>query len=341
MNILEKIINKSKKEIPSEEIEEKVGIDRFLDKYKDNFNIEEERRMRRFMEKMVTIYEIIYPDASLAGEEFINDSFVNQVMFKNTDIDLDWSKFLSIKSMIKLLSEDEKNFLRKPKYKTCINLTSNNIWNPWDSLILTKNGVIKSARLNKERSALKDIELVGKRASNVISELEDKGIIGKAYIELKEEVARVDRLKVQRREMLDCIMECIMQNGNDYIGARRALLFAHDFNLDLDKALKYELCVTTDEVDIATYLKQYNDFGGNMEYAKNLLFSEESLYNWCYDNEQELNVALRSEEEKENAKELMGRLVTTLYSSIDQEELEKEKVKKLRLERKLNKNVRK
>lgn len=43
MNILEKFINKSKKEIPSEEIKEKVGIDRFLDKYKDNFNIEEER----------------------------------------------------------------------------------------------------------------------------------------------------------------------------------------------------------------------------------------------------------------------------------------------------------
>lgn len=341
MNILEKLINKSKKEIPSEEIEEKVGIDRFLDKYKDNFNIEEERRMRRFMEKMVTIYEIIYPDESLAGEEFINDSFVNQVMFKNTDIDLDWSKFLSIKSMIKLLSEDEKNFLRKPKYKTEINLTSNNIWNPWDSLTLTKNGVIKKVRLNKERSALKGIELVGKRAVNVIGELEDKGISEKAYIELKEEVARVDRLKVQRREMLDCIMECIMQNGNDYIGARRALLFAHDFNLDLDKALKYELCVTTDEVDIATYLKQYNDFGGNMEYAKNLLFSEESLYAGCYNNEQELNVALRSEEEKEKAKELMGRLVSTLYGSIDQEELEKEKVKKLRLERKLNKNVRK
>ena len=132
-----------------------------------------------------------------------------------------------------------------------------------------------------------------------------------------------------------------MQNGNDYIGARRALLFAHDFNLDLDKALKYELCVTTDEVDIATYLKQYNDFGGNMEYAKNLLFSEESLYAGCYNNEQELNVALRSEEEKAKAKELMGRLVTTLYGSIDQEELEKEKVKKLRLERKLNKNIRK
>ena len=32
-----------------------------------------------------------------------------------------------------------------------------------------------------------------------------------------------------------------MQNGNDYIGARRALLFAHDFNLDLDKALKYDI----------------------------------------------------------------------------------------------------
>ncbi len=66
------------------------------------------------------------------------------------------------------------------------------------------------------------------------------------------------------------------------------------------------------------------------------MFSEDSKYTWCYDSKMELEEDLKSEEEKAKEQELRQRLVTSLYGNINQEELAQEKVKHLRLERRLN-----
>ena len=336
-------------------------INNFLTDYKKNLLIEEQNpayvdsktsEMKNFMEKMAVIYEIIYPDISFlqAEDKFINDSYVNQVMFKDNKYlndtleeettleELEWNKFIGIKPMIKILSEEEKELLRKPRYNKFINLKSSGIWDPWDSLMLTKRGVIEKASINKRKSALKDENLDECRASEVVERLKNKDIPEKAYIELANEVARVDKLNKQRDAMLECIMFRIMERGDDFLGARRALLFANDFGLILEKPLIYEINGTTEDFNVAAFLRKYSDLGGNLDYAKNLMFGEDSTYTWCYDSKKELEEDLKSEEEKDKEQELRQRLVTSLYENIDQEELAQEKVKQLRLERKLNKS---
>lgn len=334
-------------------------INDFLTDYKKNLLIEEQSptyvdsrmtEMKNFIEKMAIIYEIIYPDISFlqAEDKFINDSYVNQVMFKDNKYlndtleeetlleELEWNKFIGVKPMIKILSEQEKELLRKPSYNMLINLKSSGFWDPWDSLTLTKRGVIRKTRLNKRKSALKDEDLIGCRASKVVERLKNKNIPETAYIELANEVTRVDRLNKQRDAMLECIMFRIMERGYDFLGARRALLFANDFSLVLEKPLIYEINGTTEDFNVAAFLRKYSDLGGNLDYAKNLMFSEDSKYTWCYDSKMELEEDLKSEEEKAKEQELRQRLVTSLYGNINQEELAQEKVKHLRLERRLN-----
>lgn len=336
-------------------------INNFLTDYKKNLLIEEQSptyvdsrmtEMKNFIEKMAIIYEIIYPDISFlqAEDKFINDSYVNQVMFKDNQYlndtleketlleELEWNKFIGVKPMIKILSEQEKELLRKPSYNMLINLKSSGFWDPWDSLTLTKRGVIRKTRLNKRKSALKDEDLIGYRASKVVERLKNKNIPETAYIELANEVTRVDRLNKQRDAMLECIMFRIMERGYDFLGARRALLFANDFGLILEKPLIYEINGTTEDFNVAAFLRKYSDLGGNLDYAKNLMFGEDSTYTWCYDSKKELEEDLKSEEEKDKEQELRQRLVTSLYGNINQEELAQEKVKQLRLERKLNKS---
>ena len=79
--------------------------------------------MKNFIEKMAIIYEIIYPDISFlqAEDKFINDSYVNQVMFKDNKYlndtleeetlleELEWNKFIGGKT------NDKKYCLNKKK----------------------------------------------------------------------------------------------------------------------------------------------------------------------------------------------------------------------------------
>ena len=328
-------------------------IENFLTDYRRSFtdNIEcadiRVTEMKNFIEKMTIIYEIIYPDIAFfqAKEgEFVDNTIVSQIMFpKNTNqvssID-ETNKELKIRQMIKLLSDEERSLLRKARYNEEINLVSNNIWNPWDRVRLTKRGFVEQAYLNKKSSALKDEKLKGYHIKEVVEKLKAKDITEKAYIELIDEIKRVDKLNKQRDEMLECIMFRIMERGNDFLGARRALIFANDFKTNLDEPLAYEINGTTEEFDIAAFLKQYREFGGNIEHAKTLLFSDKSLYQWCYEDKDDLELAenLKTSEEKALEHHLKERLVSTLYQTIDQEKLKKEKVKQLRIERKLNKN---
>lgn len=108
-------------------------INDFLTDYKKNLLIEEQSptyvdsrmtEMKNFIEKMAIIYEIIYPDISFlqAEDKFINDSYVNQVMFKDNKYlndtleeetlleELEWNKFIGVKPMIKILSEQENYY---------------------------------------------------------------------------------------------------------------------------------------------------------------------------------------------------------------------------------------
>ncbi len=72
---------------------------------------------------------------------------------------------------------------------------------------------------------------------------------------------RVDRLNKQRDAMLECIMFRIMERGYDFLGARRALLFANDFSLVLEKPLIYEINGTTEDFNVAAFLRKYSDLG--------------------------------------------------------------------------------
>lgn len=342
-------------------------VEKFIKWYKDNMyenffdNTPEE--VRNFIEKMAVWYELRYSDNGVIDMLYEwESSRQNYLMFNentyinktNEELDvllnnnpskeifnyLEWDKFYNTRVFIDSLHEYEKELLRKPKYFWHIDY--NGI-----SLYLTAKGTIERAR----------------KFYFGVDKFDYKKLIGmnikEALVVLKKEYPHRDEYEVMKRikdydnqckfkeELLDCVMYRIMERGQNRVAAYRAFLFAKEFNRNIDIPLQYGLARV--DVDLKKFIFEYLNAGGN----KNLVcypnyYSRESKFEkldtitiqeiidkyykeWYEEPEKE-------EETTDNSVELKQRLVNVLAGSINQEELQREKVKQLRLERKLEKS---
>lgn len=89
---------------------------------------------------------------------------------------------------------------------------------------------------------LKKNEVNGKAVKEVVALLKEKEIISPTGNEIDKEIQIYEGKKERKSKMLDAIMYRIIERGDTYsIGARRGLLFAKEFKLDLLIPITYEI----------------------------------------------------------------------------------------------------
>lgn len=335
----------SKKSYTLEELPQKK-IDDFLSWYatvlpswNEKIKVEEEiKSMQNFIEKVAVWYELRYPNFAISGKTdgLVNDWVSNLTMFEDNPYikdllgedsivnDLDWSEFYNTKAFINNLCFKEREYFVRPSYEKYILINGYH-------LELSKNGRVLSFAGLKQYG-LKSKEVNGKDVKEVVTLLKEKEIIPPTGNEIDKEIQIYEGKKERKEKMLDAIMYRIIERGDTYsIGARRGLLFAKEFKLDLLIPITYEIVLGNDRY-IDVFLREANKDEEVREPLKFLV----PLFNPKY-SEKDIEKMLMTKEEKKQEKQLQQKLVNILATKADNDET-KEDVKVLRIQKKLNKS---
>lgn len=310
-----------------------------LPSWNEKIKVEEEiKSMQNFIEKVAIWYELRYPNFTIFGntEGLVNDWSSNLSMFEENPYirdllgedsivnDLDWSEFYNTKSFINNLCFKEREYFARPSYEKYILINGYH-------LELSKNGrVLSFAGLDYYK--LKKNEVNGKDVKEVVALLKEKEIISPTGNEIDKEIQIYEGKKERKEKMLDAIMCRIIERGDTYsIGARRGLLFAKEFKLDLLIPITYETALGYDPY-IDVFLREANKDKETREPLKFLV----PLFNQKY-SEKDIEKMLMTKEEKKQEKQLQQKLVNILATKADNDET-KDDVKVLRIQRKLSKS---
>lgn len=314
------------------------------------------RRMRDFIEKMAVWYELRYPDYEInrlmhcCGQEqtnindvmFRNNLYVNDLLDENSDAkELDWDEFYNASVFIKSLPFDERCLLSRPWYSSITYLipTEKAPFN----LYLTRNGFVKKSENVSEwtNSIVTDEELIGLHVRKVVELFKNRGINLPENSDLEEIIMNVDKQIYCKEEMLNCVMYRIIERGGNRIGPRRAFLFAKEFGRNIDIPMMY--AVDHSDPGLRLFMNEYIKAGGSKDLecyvgyfsraSKKEKLDTISVQNLILTQNNNAATFYTPEED-----ELHQRLVNVIASQVDQEVVKQEEVKRLRLERKLEKS---
>lgn len=304
-----------------------------------------QQKLANFIEKMAVWYELRYPDYVIRNAICSNPKNINKIIFEDNPYIkelleednevrcLDWNDFYNAKTFINTLPDYEKEYLKKPKYSKYINITTTTC------LELSKKGVILNSKgfehLTNKKIADKDI--IGKNIKEVLIMLKKENI-KVPHNRLELETYLYDREVYFKEELLNCVMYRIIERGGHIVGPRRAFLFAKEFGRNIDVPMRYG--VSYYDPELKGFINEYLKAGGSEKLLcyENYFYKEPDIMNISIITIEEVLKKIKDDsfvKYTEEEHELHQRLVDVLSSSIDKEELEKEKVKRLRIERKL------
>lgn len=336
-------------------------VDAFVEWYYKNIvagNLKEvgeyhaKNELRNLIEKMAVWYELRYPDYSInrmfpgsiqekkdvSTVMFYNNPYICEQLEEDAETRiLDWDKFYNVETFMESLPAKERYFFRKPSYKTLVYIDYN------AHLHLTKEGIIEEAEWfgTSTNYAIKDEDLEGMHVTELREYCKKRGVILPPNNELDQMLQTVENLEKMREGLLDSVMYRIIERGGNRIGPRRGFLFAKELKRDINIPMMYG--VDYSDPGLRRFINEYLKAGG----SKNLVCYSE--YFTCPSKYSILGVStiediLNSKWNKdirrytEEEIELQQKLVNILFSQIEEEELKRETVKQLRIERKLEKS---
>ena len=227
------------------ELDDKV--DRFINWYyqniiKDNYvdmgRVYMLNDMRNFIEKVAVFYELKYPDY-----------VIEDIMNNGEDLNKEDVKY-NTHEFINNLPSDEKFYFQRPKYSSivyfgkCLSHVR----------LSSKGTVIASKRIKLIDSSLDDADIIGKNIKEVYQMLQLDGIDISLYSNLLKAIDDYDNLVYQKDEMLNAIMYRIIERVTDRFGPRRGLLFALEFDRNIDIPMIYGIDISD------PYLKEFISF---------------------------------------------------------------------------------
>ena len=336
-------------EVESTLIDLDAKVDEFIDWYfknmvKGNYTDIGEyhapREMRDLIEKIAVWYELRYPSYEInrlmpgSGQEQIN-------VDENSDAkELDWNDFYNTNVFMKSLPWEERCYFTKPRYRNIVYLNPNS---RVAHLHLTKNGFVEMAEdvTGYTESVIKDEELTGLNVRDVVKLFQEKGIELPENNELEKTINEANKWIQQKEGILDCAMYRIIERGGNRIGPRRAFLFAKEFRRNIDIPMMY--AVDRSDPGLRLFMNEYIKSGGSKDLECYVGYFSRASKKEKLDTVtiQDLiltlwnNAATFYTPEED---ELHQRLVNTIASQVDQEVVKQEEVKRLRLERKLEKS---
>ena len=221
--------------------------------YTDNNTYNQITEIRNFIEKMAVWYELRYPDYEIyklmpgfdpenihiSDVMFKNNKYINEQLDGNPNVKtLAWDKFFNTKTFIDSLPWKEKWLLQGPRYSHLMYIDPNN---RNAHLHLNSNGIVQKVEKVKNYTNFKvkneDVEKL--HVEDVVKLLKENGIVLPNNSELEQAINNAKKWAYQKEEILNCVMYRIIQRGGNRIGPRRALLFAKEFQRDINIPMKY------------------------------------------------------------------------------------------------------
>ena len=315
---------------------------------RDEEKNEELKKLKKLISKFVAWYEIRYPDYELSCMvpfPYSDDSFpMNEILKEEKQVsdEFDWATFYDKKVFLKSLSIEEKMLISN-KY-----IFNGARWLHFKSQNDLLYGIQVKLSKKMNVSYLFNITL---NSIEQLSNIKGKNIDEAIQI-LKEhgyELEKNDRSfleyynskKENSCKILEAVMYSLMKSGGRYAGPRRALLFAKDFKLNLDIPMSYGIIM--DDEDTLYLIDEYLKNGGSEDltcYVESFrkdkkIMSLKDIIEKFLNDEPSYEVQREISSRKYDLEE---QLVTILNSQINSEELENERIKKYRIERKLKGN---
>lgn len=334
---------------------ENMVKDHYTDIGEYHFPIE----MRNFIEKMAVWYELRYPDYEInrimpsSSQEridinevmFANNQYTNDILDEDSDIkDLDWDEFYNTKAFINSLPWSERYVFSRPKYQDIV------YWNRGHGsahLHLTRNGFVEFSEYMDLIPGISNEDLEGKNIKEVVSMLKEKGIKFPENNEFEKAIRDYDNWIYQKDEMLNCVMYRIIERGGNRIGPRRAFIFAKEFGRNIDIPMAYG--VDRSDPGLRLFMNEYIKAGGSKNLVCYIGYGSRASK---YEKLPTITIQELIMTQNNNAatfytpeEELHQRLVNAISNRINQDDLseeqeniKKEEVRQLRLQRKLKKS---
>ena len=346
MGIKDKFLNLTNKENPeSILLDDKVND--FINWYKTNIVKDqftdvgyyfEPRRLRDIIEKMAVWYELRYSNEDI--NRMMNTTkrvglCSNDIMFKynpyvtdlvGNDSDItcfDWNDFYNYNSFLRSLSWEEKWFIVENRYPDIIHLHKNDRHCSAHFHLDSKGTIIMADDLetirNKSNEVLCGEDFVGKNIKDAYDLLKEYGC-NLDYKEIEAVIKNYDNKDYIKEEFLNCVMYRIIERGGNRIGPRRGILFAKEFNRNIDIPMKYGIDLA--DPDLRNFINDYLKNGGHIDLDCYLGYFYRSNDNGKFDIIK-LNDVLKTFKYTDEEHDLHQKLVDSLNKSLD------DKVKKL------------
>lgn len=334
-------------------------VDEFINWYYENMvkgqdnDLEEYREpieLRNFIEKMAVWYELRFPNDD---KEYINRKMFEENIYLKSQIDedsdiqlLDWGDLYNTNAFVNTLYYGH-NFLAKPRCQSlcCHNLKILNSYNYDNYYYLTAKGRLRVSKAFSSSKFSPIIEIMDNNgkivklndvtAEEFLNFLDSNSI--KIASDTREELLNaINNYKQDfyfKEELLNCVMYRIIERGGNRIGPRRGLLFAQEFNRNIDIPMIYG--IDTSDPNLDDFIANYLELGGNPN-----LVCYENYFDRTKKYEKVEKIALKDiyDIDKNKKQEAMQNLINVLKNHAEDENLKKEEIKRLRLERKLNRN---
>ena len=248
--------------------ESTTKIANFIKWYKNNLydgKYRNPKEIINFIEKLAVWYELRYPEYEMAKtlkgvykenkdvteEMFYKNEKINKILNNsNTKIDLTFSDFYNKEAFINSLPSEESDMLREPSFQSIIYIGSN------DSRVFFS--AVKIPRYIKSRDShihfnsdgtVDEIEGIygisketlnfeGLKAEECEKTLRKMKLLSKNN-KLQEEIERYNNELNFRNGLLECVIYRIIERGGEKIGPKRAMMFAKEFNSNINIPIMY------------------------------------------------------------------------------------------------------
>ena len=311
----------------------------------DEEKSEELKKLKKLISKFVAWYEIRYPDYELSCMipfPYSDDSFpMNEILKEEKQVsdEFDWATFYDKKVFLKSLSIDEKMLISN-KY-----IFNGARWLHFKSQNDLLYGI--QVKLNKKMNVsylfnitLNSIEhlsnIKGKNIDEAIQILKEHG-----YELEKNDRSFLEYYNSKKEnscKILEAVMYSLMKSGGRYAGPRRALLFAKEFKLNLDIPMSYGIIM--DDEDTLYLIDEYLKNGGSEDltcYVESFrkdkkIMSLKDIIEKFLNDEPSFEI---KQELSERKYDLLERLVTSLNTYVASTDMQRQKIKEIRIQRKM------
>ena len=346
MNIKELLKKKEKVEY----LDLNEEINKYLRWYEENINYNK-NTVENLITKIAVWYELRYPDYEINKifpytKYFESDKSI-YVYDKEEKDDIKFSEFYTAHKFFSSLPLEEKRFLKKARYNSLIYIVPGSA-----HVHVTRNGFINECEyltLNT-MGRIKDEEVEGKNVKELQKLFKDRKINfvhnGESVPnELDLAIKSYDNWNLNREKILDCAMYKIIQRGGAKVGSRRGFLFAKEFNRDLSIPMMYSYNVF--DYYLSYLINEYIKCGGKTDIdCYTNYFSKENDEDiriikftdlMKIHNEVKEIYGINDNKYTKEQLELYKKFITAIKNKVDSQEVKKENIKRLRIERKLNK----